>query len=205
MNGGPDPIPEQLLGQARAGDADALGQLLELYRNYLATLARLQIGERLQGKVGASDVVQDAFLEAQRDFPQFKGKTEAELVSWLRQILASNLVDLIRRYRGTQRRDLRLEREVAFELDQSSRLLDGGLVSQGNSPSDEANRREQRALLADALEKLPHHYREVIFLCHFQGLSFPDVAQRMGRSLDSVKHLWARALVRLRRCMRDLP
>jgi RNA polymerase sigma-70 factor (ECF subfamily) len=205
MNGGPDPIPEQLLGQARAGDADALGQLLELYRNYLATLARLQIGQRLQGKVGASDVVQDAFLEAQRDFPQFKGQTEAELVGWLRQILASNLVDLIRRYRGTQRRDFRLEREVAFELDQSSRLLDGGFVSPGSSPSDEANRREQGALLADALEKLPLHYREVIFLCHFQGLSFPDVARRMGRSLDSVKHLWARALARLRRSMRELP
>jgi len=196
---------EQLLVLARAGDASALGQLLELYRGYLGILARLQIGQRLQRKVDASDVVQETFLEAARDFPQFRGTTEAELVSWLRQILATNLVDLVRRYSGTQQRDPRLERELAIELDQSSRLLDGGLADRGSSPSDRADRREQGVLLANALGRLPQNYREVILLCHFQGLSFPDVARRMGRSLDSVKHLWARALVRLRRSLGDSP
>jgi RNA polymerase sigma-70 factor (ECF subfamily) len=196
---------EQLLVLARAGDASALGQLLELYRGYLGILARLQIGQRLQRKVDASDVVQETFLEAARDFPQFRGTTEAELVNWLRQILATNLVDLVRRYSGTQRRDPRLERELAIELDQSSRLLDGGLADRGSSPSDRADRREQGVLLANALGRLPQNYREVILLCHFQGLSFPDVARRMGRSLDSVKHLWARALIRLRRSLGDSP
>ncbi len=196
---------EQLLVLARAGDGSALGQLLELYRSYLGILARLQIGQRLQRKVDASDVVQETFLEAARDFPQFRGTTEAELVSWLRHILASNLADLVRRYSGTQRRDPRLERELAIELDQSSRLLDQGLTARHSSPSDQASRREQAVLLANALGRLPHDYHEVILLCHFQGLSFPDVARRMGRSLDSVKHLWARALVRLRRSLGEPP
>src|SRR3954449_9740926 len=64
MSENADPGPEQLLQQAKAGDHQALGQMLQRYRAYLAVLARVQIGRRLQGKVDASDVVQEAFLGA---------------------------------------------------------------------------------------------------------------------------------------------
>jgi RNA polymerase sigma-70 factor (ECF subfamily) len=74
------------------------------------------------------------------------------------------------------------------------------LASSG-SPSRQASRREQAVLLADALGKLPEAYREVIILSHLEGLSFPEVARRLGRTLDSVKNLWARALARLRRSL----
>src|SRR5437667_3797346 len=97
--------PEELLRRARAGSGPDLGRLLELYRKYLTLLARLQIGRRLQGKVDAADLVQDTFLQAHRDFGQFRGTTEKELISWLRQILAHSLAMCLRRY-GTQRRDV---------------------------------------------------------------------------------------------------
>jgi RNA polymerase sigma-70 factor (ECF subfamily) len=192
------PDPNELLHLARMEDSQALGQLLELYRGYLALLARLQVGRRLQGKVDASDVVQETFLEAYRHFPRFHGTSERELVAWLRQILAARLAKLVRRYLGTRRRDVRLERELAAELDQSSRVLDRGLVNSLSSPSQQADRREQAVLLAEALRELPEDYREVLILRHLEGLSFPNVARRMGRSLDSVKNLWTRALARLR-------
>ena len=195
----------QLLGLAQAGDNAALGQLLEQYRNYLALLARLQIGRRLQGKVDAADLVQETFLKAHRDFGQFRGASEGELVSWLRQILALSLAQVVRRYYGTQGRDVRLERDLAHELDQSSRLLDPGLLAAQSSPSHQAEQREQAVLLADALGQLPEAYREVIILSHLEGLSFPEVARRMGRTVDSVKNLWARALARLRRSLRGGP
>jgi len=72
MTGSDRPDPEQLLGLARAGNVAALGQLLELYRAYLTLLARMEIGRRLQGKFDDSDIVQETFLEAHRDFPQFR-------------------------------------------------------------------------------------------------------------------------------------
>ena len=78
----PPPHPEQMLCLARAGDPSARGQMLESYRNYLTLLARNQIGRRLQGKVDPSDLVQETFLEAHRDFGQFRGGTEGELVGW---------------------------------------------------------------------------------------------------------------------------
>jgi RNA polymerase sigma-70 factor (ECF subfamily) len=199
MSGAPSPDPEHLLRQARAGDGDALGRLLELYRNYLGVLARVEIGRRLQGKCDDSDIIQDAFLEAHRHFGRFRGTTEAELTAWLRQILAGRLGKLVRHYYGTRRRDIRLEQELAMRIQQSSQALDGGLVARGSSPSQQAARREQAVILADALQRLPDHYREVIILSHLEGLPFPEVARRMGRSLDSVKNLWARALGRLRR------
>jgi RNA polymerase sigma-70 factor (ECF subfamily) len=193
--------PEKLLSLVRAGHDAAAGQLLELYRNYLGLLARLEIGRRLQGKVDDSDLVQETFLQAHRHLAQFRGTTEAELMSWLRQILANVVGKVVRHYYGTQRRNVQLERALSAGLDQSSRALGEGLAAPQSSPSQQAARREQAVLLADALQRLPVAYREVIILAHLEGLGFPEVARRMGRSVDSVKNLWARAVGRLRRSL----
>jgi RNA polymerase sigma-70 factor (ECF subfamily) len=205
MRTGDQPDPEMLLRQAHAADGSALGQLLALYENYLLLLARLQIGRRLQSKVDAADLVQETFLEAHRHFAQFRGTTEEELVGWLRQILAANLANLVRRYCGTRRRDIRLERELAAELDQSSRLLDHALVGPGSTPSQQAVRREQAVLLADALRRLPDDYREVLILRHLEELIFPELARRLGRSVGSVEKLWIRGLAELRRSLGGCP
>jgi RNA polymerase sigma-70 factor (ECF subfamily) len=196
-----NPDPENLLSQAHEGDSEALGRLLELYRNYLTLLARTQIGRRLQGKVDASDLVQETFLAAHRDFGTCRATTEKELVSWLRKILAANLTDLVRHYCGAKRRDVRLERQLADELNESSRAMNLEAMAQQSSPSAQAVQREQAVLLADALQTLPADYREVIVLRHLEGLTFFEVARRMDRSLDAVEKLWVRALTRLRRIL----
>jgi RNA polymerase sigma-70 factor (ECF subfamily) len=200
----PQENPERLLELARTGDDAARGRLLEAYRGYLTFLARSQLGRRLQGKVGPSDLVQEVFLEAHRDFDAFRGTTPAELRSWLRQVLAHDLANQVRRFQKTGRRDVRLERELAGALEQSSQALERGLAAVA-SPSQSAERRERSVRLADALERLPEDYREVLRLRHFEGLSFPEVARRLNRSVDSVKNVWARALARLRPLMEESP
>jgi RNA polymerase sigma-70 factor (ECF subfamily) len=201
MPSGNDSSLEELLALARTGDDGALGQLLERYRPYLSLLARVQIGRRLQGKADCADVVQETFLEASRHFEQFRGTTEAEVVVWLRQILAGCLAHLVRRYCGTQARDVRLERALECDLNQSSQALDRGLVAVESTPSQRASHREQAVLLAEALALLPDDYHEVIVLRHIEGLTFPQAAERMGRSLDSVEKLWLRAVTRLRQAV----
>jgi len=200
---GPSRVPdrEDLLTRARAGDAGALGALLELYRPYLTLLARLEVDRRLQGKADPADVVQDAFLDAARQFARFRGSGEPELTAWLRRILAGCLAMLARRYYGTRARDVRLERAIGDGLDHSSRVLDGGLLARGSSPSHRASRREQAVLLADALERLPADYREVIVLRGLEGLTFPEAADRMGRTPVSVERLWSRALPKLKQAL----
>ncbi len=200
-----EPDTQQMLRLARQDPGQALGPLLERYRHYLQLLARLQIGRRLQGKVDASDVIQEVFLEAHRHFDHFRGMEEAELASWLRQILAARLAKLVRRYFRTQGRNIRLERELALDVDQSSQALDRGLIAAQSSPSQKAARREQGLILAEALGRLPEHYREVLILRHLEELSFPEIAGRLGRSLDSVKNLWARGLAQLREVLGTNP
>jgi RNA polymerase sigma-70 factor (ECF subfamily) len=149
-------------------------------------------------------LVQEAFLEAHRDFHQFQGQTDAELRAWLRRLLVYNLANQIRRYR-TQRRDFRLEQQLAAELDQSSHTLERGLIAPDSSPSARAARREDGLRLAEALERLPAETREVLLLRHFQGLTFPAIARRLGKSLDSVKNTWLRGLAQLRRALEEEP
>jgi RNA polymerase sigma-70 factor (ECF subfamily) len=197
----PGPDPADLLRLSQAGDAEARGRLLELYRNYLTLLARAQIGRQLQGKVDASDLVQETFLAAHRDFAAFRGTTEAELVSWLRHILAARLGDQVRRFHGARCRDVRLEQRLADELAHSSQALEQGLAARQSSPSERAVRRERAVLLADALGQLPADYAEVLTLHYLEGLTFPEVAARLGRSLDSIKKVWVRALARLKRSL----
>jgi RNA polymerase sigma-70 factor (ECF subfamily) len=165
----------------------------------------LGIDRRLQGKLDPSDLVQETFMEAHRDFGQFGGTTEAELLAWLRQILVTNLANQARRYLGTKGRDARLERELAVDVDVSSRRLERGLLAPGSSPSHQAARREQAVILAEVLGQLANDQREVIILRHLEGLTFPEVASRMDKSTDSVKKIWARALARLRGLLGEMP
>jgi RNA polymerase sigma-70 factor (ECF subfamily) len=200
----PDADPQHLLTQARTGGA-ALGPLLERYRQYLTLLARMEIGRTLRVKFGASDVVQETFLEAHRDFGGFRGTTPGELAAWLRTLLARNLANQVRRYRGTRRRDVRLEQGMAAALGRSSDRLAASLVAPVASPREEAARGEAAILLADALARLPADYRDALVFRNLEELSFPEVAERMGKTVDSVKKLWARGLAQLRTIMREKP
>ena len=76
----------------------ALGTLLEMYRRYLTLLVRIQLGDQLRANVGPSDVVQETFLRAQRGFAEFRGHCEAEIITWLRRILARMLANQLRYY-----------------------------------------------------------------------------------------------------------
>lgn len=189
----------RVLNALRQGDATAQGDVLLRYRPWLNLLARLEIDTQFQGKFDASDIVQQTLLEACRDLPQFRGQTEAELLAWLRQILAHVMAHEIRRYVGTQQRDLAREVSLEQSLAQSSRRLGDLLAGSESSPSRQAVRHEQEVLLAEVLARLPEDHREVIVLRNLEGLSHEEVAQRMGRSVGAVRMLWVRALARVRK------
>lgn len=140
--------------------------------------------------------MQVTFLEAHRDYERFEGGDEPQLLAWLRKILVRNLADQARRHRAMGR-DVRREESLEALLERSDRPLQWALASPATSPSEQASRREQDVLLADALARLPEDYREVILLRNFDRLPFDEVAARMGRSSGAARMLWVRALERL--------
>lgn len=201
------PDPQQLLTEARTAPDDALGPLLELYGNYLQLLASAQLDAKLRARVSPSDVVQETFLEAHRDFPQFRGNSEREFLGWLRQILAHNLARLVERHILAEKRAVR--REVSLEgmgaaIERSTARLDAVLADGAASPSTSASRREYVVILADQLAEMRPEYREVIVLRHLEGLPFKDVAERTGRSEGAARMLWLRAINRLREQLDEL-
>jgi RNA polymerase sigma-70 factor, ECF subfamily len=191
--------PEMLLQRARGGDDAARGRLLELYRNYLRVLARALIGQALQARLDASDLVQETYLKAHREFARFLGAGERELVGWLRQILVRALANQARHHRA-RGRDVRRQESLEAALDRSSLAVQAALAApSAASPSTRAVRREEAVLLADALERLPADYRDVFILRNLEQVPVEQVAERMGRSVNAVRKLWTRAMLEIRR------
>jgi len=193
---------DKLFASAREGSASCLGRLLTLYSNYLKLLIATQLDERLRVRVSPSDIVQETFFEAHRDFAQFRGQSPGEFVAWLRKILVNNILRVVEQHLLAEKRDVR--REISLErigrrLEESTARLESLLTQQSDSPSGLAQRNEHEVLLADALADLPDDYRQVILLRHIEGLQFEEVARRMDRSSGAVRMLWLRALERLRK------
>jgi RNA polymerase sigma-70 factor (ECF subfamily) len=188
---------EELLARAREGDRGERDRLFEACRGYLALVARTQVESWLQAKADASDLVQQTLLEAHRGFDRFEGKTEAEWLAWLRRILSHNAADLVRRYRGTSKRQAR--REIPLRRPSDDSQAGGAPEPAGRelSPSQQLIAHDRDLQIAAALDRLAADHREVIVLRNLERLPFDVVAERMGRSRPAVQMLWARAIKKL--------
>ena len=180
-------MPENLI------DADAINR----HRGYLLFLARREFPERLQGKLGPSDVVQQTLLEACRDLDQFRGESSAELAGWLRRILCNTLIDAIRKHQrqGAQTRSL----EAAVE--DSSARLEAWLAASGSSPDDKVMRQEQLIHLAEALAELSEDQRQAVEMHYLQEEPIAVIAARMERTEASIAGLLRRGLKNLRQLL----
>jgi RNA polymerase sigma-70 factor (ECF subfamily) len=196
--------PSELICRCRAGEEAARTELFTRYRHYLRVLAEGQLGRHLRGKCDPSDLVQQTLLEAHRDFPTFQGSREAELLAWLRRILAHNLFNEARHF-ATRGRDA--ARELSLEgvqagLDHSSFLLARCLADDEPTPSEVAVEREAAVHLADTLARLPENYQRVLLLRLFEGLSAEEVAGHMNTTAGAVRMMQMRALEALREMMK---
>jgi RNA polymerase sigma-70 factor (ECF subfamily) len=195
-----------LLLEAKAGDTESLGRLLETYQNYLKLLARTQLDEKVRGRVSPSDVVQETMLEAHCDFPKFRGTSDGEFFAWLRKILVNNLARAVEQHLLTAKRDVRREvsrLRINASLDRSTTRLEAMLADGRPSAESDASLQEQLVQLANALVQLAPDYRDVIVLRHLEGIPFAEIAMRLNRSNGATRMLWLRAIEQLRQLMAD--
>jgi RNA polymerase sigma-70 factor (ECF subfamily) len=184
----------ELLREARAGSEEALGRLLDGCRDYLLLVANRGLDPDLRPKASPSDLVQETFFEAQKDFAQFKGRTGKALVAWLRVILRHNLADFRARYRAGLARQVGLER--LLDAGDSSEIREK-LVADTPPPDEKAAAAEQEEALRRALARLPEDSRRAIQLRNLEGWSFAEVGEALGRSAAAARKLWFRAVERL--------
>lgn len=180
-------------------DQDSVGRMLESCRNYLTIVARAEMAQSFQRRIDASDIVQETFLEAYRDFSRFRGKTSEELLAWLRNALLRNILDEVKRQRAACR-DVRREMNDANAGGTGAGLLDQ-LCADMSTPSHQVVRAEQKLALANAISDLPPDHRDVIVFRNICRWPFQKIGNELGKSEGAARMLWLRALDGLRRAM----
>lgn len=189
---------ESRIAAAKSGCSVSLGQLLISYQRHLEIAATLRIHPKFRCKLSPSDLVQVTLQLAYQNFSGFTGSSDGQLLSWLRAILANQHAREIRNLK-TLRRDVDLEQSLEQYANDSSSLHSQALASYRDpSPSSRMHRQEIRDQLKCALSKLPIDCRRVIELRHIEERPFAEIAVNMNRSLDSVKSLWRRAILKLK-------
>ncbi len=166
------------------------------HSDYLYAVARRRLGGRLRGKVGASDVVQQALLRAHQHRDAFRGASPPELRGWLRRIVLRTIADAARRFAAAAR-----DADREGPLDPAAPAAAPGPAADHTTPSQRAAAREESERLLLALAELPDDQRQAVVLRHLHGLSVAEVCARMGRSERAVAGLLQRGVRGLRRLM----
>jgi RNA polymerase sigma-70 factor, ECF subfamily len=195
------------LQRAGEGDRSKLGGLLERHRDRLKRMVALRLDPRLQGRIDASDVIQEAYLEASARLADYLRDPAMPFFLWLRFLTGQKLVTLHRKHLGVQMRDA--GREVSLYRgrlpETSSAALAAQLLGHDTRPSEAAVRAELKIRLQEALNSMDPMDREVLALRHFEQLGRAETAQVLGIRESAASKRYMRALERLKEVLTHLP
>jgi RNA polymerase sigma-70 factor (ECF subfamily) len=198
-----------LLARVQAGDERAFTDLFDRYRERLKRMIRLRLDRRLSGRVDASDVLQEAFLEIHKRFGEYleEKKDRLALYLWLRLVTGQKLTDIHRHHLGAKMRDA--NQEVSLyrgALPQATSVsLAAHLLGRMTSATQAAIRAEHKLLLQEALNSMDPLDREVLVLRHFEQLSNDETALSLGIKKSAASQRYVRALKRLKDILTSIP
>jgi RNA polymerase sigma-70 factor (ECF subfamily) len=199
--------PSGLLSQAAAGDQNAVAKLFAHYRPRLKRMVSLRLDRRLQGRVDASDVLQEAYLDLAARASEFLARPTMPFFLWLRLLTGQRLLAIHRRHLRTKMRDA--GQEIALHQGAippaSSASLAAQLLGRLTSPSVAVMRAELRLRLQEALNGMDAIDREVLVLRHFEELTNGETAEVLGLLPAAASNRYVRALKRLRSILQGVP
>jgi RNA polymerase sigma-70 factor (ECF subfamily) len=196
---------QELLAQARQGDAQAISALLERHRAALRRMVDLRMDRALSRRVDASDIVQDVMVEANRRLNEYLSHPAMPFHLWLRHMAKDRLIDAHRRHRVSQRRSLDREQqlEARGDLDRSTLELAAQLRDEELTPAAAATWRELQRRFQEAIEELDEQDREVVLMRHFEELSNQEVAKALDLTAAAASMRYLRAMRRLRSLLKE--
>jgi RNA polymerase sigma-70 factor (ECF subfamily) len=183
------PTDEELARHAQAGDEAAARILFDRHVGRLRARVRRRIPALLQGKVAASDVIQETYLAAFLGLGDFEDRGQGSFGRWLGKILENKVRDQLRRHLGTEKRSARRERK-----DPSTTTIGGVAAEGGPTPSAVVMAREARQGVHRTIDRLAPGHREILRLVHGEGLRLSEAAKRLGKSEDAVRKAYSRAV-----------
>ena len=196
----------ELLGRVLAGDQEALASLFSRHRERLRRMVELRLDARLRGRVSASDVLQEAYIDALKRLPHFQADPEIPFFIWLRTVTVQRLIQVHRQHLGAKGRDAAREvqlRHGSANEASADRLAE--ILGDFTSPSQAALRGESASHLRATLERLDPLDREVLALRHFEELSNHEVAEVLGIHSAAASKRYVRAIERLKQALERSP
>jgi len=188
---------KHLVALAKEGDPSALNQLCSVYSERVRRIIRLRLDRKLRPKLDSVDVVQDALILALGGLKDFTYRSEGDFLRWLSRIAENKLHDILDKFYA-DKRDIR--KEIPFKKEGES--TEGGFVGAAEpigttTPSVIMRKKEALDRLEKALDELKPEYKEVVVLKRIEGLSYAEIAERLGKSTDAVGMLLSRAMAAL--------
>ncbi len=176
---------------------DVTAEQFDKYRSYLRFLARTQMPVHLRARLDPSDIVQQSLLQAHQAAVEFRGTSDAEMMAWLRKILAGVVAHTIRD-QHRDRRDIFKEQAIQQRLDQSSVFLASAFIASDRPASAIIADEELARGVAELVEQLPEAQRDAVILHYWQEIPLKQVAETLGKSPAAVAGLLQRGLATLR-------
>ncbi len=199
-------IDEQLQRLA-TGDPQVLVDLFGRFRDRLRRMVKLRLDRRLQGRVDASDVLQEAYLDVANRAAEYAANPTMPFFLWLRLLTGQRLLMVHRQHLGAKMRDV--GQEVSLyrgALPQATSVsLAAQLLGRLTSPSLAAVRAEMQLKLQEALNTMEPLDREVLTLRHFEELSNNETAAVLGIQKSAASNRYIRALKRLKDVLASMP
>ncbi|MEM0925987.1 MAG: sigma-70 family RNA polymerase sigma factor [Planctomycetota bacterium] len=187
----------RLLESAIGGDADSLNQLLRKYQSRLKNMIAVRMNPRLQSRVDASDIVQDALLEAATRLDGYSSSLQVPFYPWLRQIAMQRMIDVTRKHLAADARDINRERRFTTQEDVSVAYLVDRLVTDASSPTQQVRREEAKQRVQLALDSLAEVDREVLVMRYVEQMPTSEIAIVLEISERAVRKRHRKALDRL--------
>lgn len=200
-----EPTEDELISRLRSGDQQALEALHTRHRRRLKQMLDLRMDRRLRGRVDASDILQEVFLDARLRISHFVEQEKLSFFVWLRKLTKQRMIDVHRQHLKTQMRDIKQEISIDHgAAAASSASMARLLVDRIATPSQLAMKAEGIRQIERALDRLDPIDREILTLRHLEELRNSEVAQILGLKEAAASNRYIRALSRLREMVADL-
>lgn len=184
-------IVKKRIKQAKKGDQNAFGEIVEIYKNKVFQLCYRMLGNRHE----AEDVAQEAFIRAFINLNTFK--QELKFSTWLFRIATNLCIDRIRK----KKPDYYLDAEVSGT---EGLTMYSQLASNEPLPEAELESLELQETIQKEILKLPEKYRTAIVLKYIEELSLNEISEILDLPLGTVKTRIHRGREALRQQLRNV-
>jgi RNA polymerase sigma-70 factor (ECF subfamily) len=196
---------QHLLQQARDGDPQAIGQLLDRHRESLRRMISMRLDRRIRQRVDASDIVQDVLVDANRRIQDYLNDPRMPFHLWLRHMARDRVIDAHRRHRANAKRSVDREQAMVAQgtVDHSTVQLIAQLCDANLTPAAAATMHELQTRFEAAIAQLGEQDQEIVLMRHFEHLSNQEVAQALNLTEPAASMRYLRAMRRLRTLLAD--